>query len=297
MIIIKYRKIFFAISVLLTIASIISVLVFGLRFGIDFKGGSLLEVEFAQNRPEVSLLHEAIAPLNLGDVRIQHAGESDVIVRTRTLGEEEHTALVQTLSQEGTVELTEKRFTTIGPVIGAELRSRAWIAIVLVILGIVLFIAFAFRHVSEPIASWKYGLIIVISLLHDIIIPTGIVALLGIEVDTLFVIALLAIMGLSVHDSIVVFDRVRENLRLKKWRDFGETVGKSLEQTFVRSINTSLSIILVLITLYFFGPESTKNFSLILLIGMFFGTYSSIFLGSPLLITAETLQHSKQSKK
>lgn len=294
MIIITYRKIFFAISVLLTVASVVSVLVFGLQFGIDFKGGSLLEVEYTGVRPEVATLNEAVAPLGLGDARIQHAGERDVIVRTKSLTEDEHTALTSALSQEGTVELNEKRFTTIGPVIGAELRSRAWIAITLVILGIVLFIAFAFRHVSEPIASWKYGIIIIISLLHDIIIPTGVVALLGIEIDTLFVIALLAIMGLSVHDSIVVFDRVRENLRLKKWSNFSETVGRSLEQTFVRSINTSLTTILVLVALYILGPESTKNFSLILLVGMFFGTYSSIFLGSPLLVTAKELQDRKK---
>lgn len=294
MIIVKYRKIFFAISALLIIASAVAIAVFGLRSGIDFKGGSLLEVEYTGTRPEVATLNEAVAPLGLGDVRIQHAGERDVIVRTKSLTEDEHAALSAALSQDGGAELKEKRFTTIGPIIGAELRSRAWIAIALVILGIVIFIAFAFRHVSEPVASWKYGMIIVVSLLHDIIIPTGVVALLGIEIDTLFVIALLAIMGLSVHDSIVVFDRIRENLRLKKWRDFSETVGKSLEQTFVRSINTSLSIVLVLIALYFFGPESTKNFSLILLIGMFFGTYSSIFLGSPLLVTTKLLQDSSK---
>ena len=195
---------------------------------------------------------------------------------------------------EGKSLFEEKRFSSIGPVVGQELRSRAWVAILLVILGIVLFIAFAFRHVSEPIASWKYGMIIIVSLLHDIIIPTGVVAFLGKDVDTLFIIALLSIMGLSVHDSIVVFDRVRENLRLKKWHDFSETVGKSLEQTFVRSINTSLTIILVLFALYFFGPVSTKDFSLILLIGMFFGTYSSIFLGSPLLVTTKLLQDKKK---
>jgi len=295
MFIISYRKIFFAISALLTAASIAAVFIFGLSFGIDFKGGSLLEVEYLGIRPEIATLNEVVDSMGLGDARIQHAGEHDVIVRTRTLTEEEHTMLGTALKTADDGELTEKRFTTIGPVIGKELRSRAWIAIALVILGIVLFIAFAFRKVSEPVASWKYGLIIVISLLHDIIIPTGIVAFLGIEIDTLFVIALLAIMGLSVHDSIVVFDRVRENLRLKKWSNFGETVGKSLEQTFVRSINTSLSTILVLIMLYVFGPESTKNFSLILLVGMFFGTYSSIFLGSPLLVTVKEWQDKKSN--
>lgn len=295
MFIVKYRKIFFAISAMLVIASLAVVVTKGIHFGIDFKGGSLTEVSYKDARPHTEDLQSAIAPLSLGDVRIQPAGDHDAIIRTVSLDETQHTALLGALSLNGKSPLEEKRFTSIGPVVGQELRSKAWVAIILVILGIVLFIAFAFRHVSEPVASWKYGMIIIIALLHDIIIPTGVVAFLGKDVDTLFVIALLSIMGLSVHDSIVVFDRVRENLRLKKWRDFSETVGKSLEQTFVRSINTSLTIILVLIALYFFGPASTKDFSFILLIGMFFGTYSSIFLGSPLLVTMKMLQD--RSKK
>jgi preprotein translocase subunit SecF len=294
MFIVKYRKIFFAISTVLVITSIAFVITRGLHFGIDFKGGSLTEVSYKDARPETLELQTAVAALSLGDVRIQPAGDHDAIIRTVSLNDTQHSSLINALSLNGKSPLEEKRFNSIGPVVGQELRSKAWIAILLVILGIVLFIAFAFRHVSEPVASWKYGMIIIVALLHDIIIPTGVVALLGKDVDTLFVIALLSIMGLSVHDSIVVFDRVRENLRLKKWRDFSETVGKSLEQTFVRSINTSLTIILVLFALYFFGPASTKDFSLILLIGMFFGTYSSIFLGSPLLVTTKLLQDKKK---
>src|SRR3989344_5244087 len=293
MFIVKYRKIFFAISAVLVIVSIVLVVTRGLHFGIDFKGGSLTEVSYQDARPEISELQTAVDALSIGDVRIQPAGERDVIIRTKSLSNAEHSSLLTALSLDGKSSLEEKRFSSIGPVVGQELRSKAWVAILLVILGIVLFIAFAFRHVSEPIASWKYCLIIIVSLLHDIIIPTGVVVFLGKDVDTLFIIALLSIMGLSVHDSIVVFDRVRENLRLKKWREFSETVGRSLEQTFVRSINTSLTIILVLFALYFFGPASTKDFSLILLIGMFFGTYSSIFLGSPLLVTTKMLQDKK----
>lgn len=294
MVIVKHRKIFFAISAILVVASIAMILTRGLHFGIDFKGGSLMEVSYQTARPEIPELQNAVTTLNLGDVRIQPAGERDAIIRTKNLTQDEHTALLSALSLDKKSLLEEKRFTSIGPVVGKELRSRAWVAIVLVILAIVLFIAFAFRHVSEPVASWKYGLIIVVALLHDIIIPTGVVAFLGKDIDTLFIIALLSIMGLSVHDSIVVFDRVRENLRLKKWREFSETVGGSLKQTFVRSINTSLTIILVLIALYIFGPASTKDFSFILLIGMFFGTYSSIFLGSPLLVTVKEWQDRKK---
>ncbi|MBI5400730.1 MAG: protein translocase subunit SecF, partial [Candidatus Yonathbacteria bacterium] len=220
MFIVQYRKIFFAISAVLVITSLTMVITRGLHFGIDFKGGSLTEVSYKDARPETQDLQNVVAGLSFGDVRIQSAGERDMIIRTKSLSNDEHTALLAALSLNGKSPLEEKRFNSIGPVVGQELRSRAWVAILLVILGIVLFIAFAFRHVSEPVASWKYGMIIIVALLHDIIIPTGVVALLGKDVDTLFVIALLSIMGLSVHDSIVVFDRVRENLRLKKWRDF-----------------------------------------------------------------------------
>lgn len=294
MFIIQYRKIFFAISALLVLAAIASIALRGLQFGIDFKGGSITEVAYSQTRPEVSELQTAVSVLELSDIRIQPAGDHDIIVRTESLSDTQHTALLNALSADGKYQIEEKSFDSIGPTIGKELRSKAWLAILLVILGIVLFIAFAFRQVSEPISSWKYGMITIIALLHDIVIPTGVVAFLGKDVDTLFVIALLSIMGLSVHDSIVVFDRVRENLRIKKIREFSETVGKSLEQTFVRSINTSLTIILVLFALYFFGPASTKDFSLVLLIGMFFGTYSSIFLGSPLLVTLKYWQDKKK---
>jgi preprotein translocase subunit SecF len=296
MFIIKYRKIFFSISAILVLAAIVSIAIRGLQFGIDFKGGSITEVSYTEARPEVSELQATTGLLGLSDVRVQPAGEHDMIVRTESLNDTQHAALLNALSVNGKYQIEEKSFDSIGPVVGKELRSKAWLAITLVILAIVLFIAFAFRQVSEPISSWKYGLIIIVALLHDIIIPTGVVAFLGKDVDTLFVIALLSIMGLSVHDSIVVFDRVRENLRLKKWREFDETVGRSLEQTFVRSINTSLTIIFVLFALYFFGPASTRDFSLILLIGMFFGTYSSIFLGSPLLVTVKKWQDRKMKK-
>ncbi|MBI2120896.1 MAG: protein translocase subunit SecF, partial [Parcubacteria group bacterium] len=192
----------------------------------------------------------------------------------------------------------EKRFTSIGPVIGHELRAKAWVSIMAVLLAIVLFVAFAFRKVSLPVSSSKYGLITIVALAHDIIVPTGALALLGyfsgVEADVLFVTAILTILGFSVHDTIVVFDRVRENLKLKVSENFSEVVGTSLRQTFVRSINTSLTVILVLAALLYFGPASTHNFSLILLIGIIAGTYSSVFLASPLLVLAEELQKKKQ---
>jgi len=169
----------------------------------------------------------------------------------------------------------------------------------LVILGIVLFIAFAFRHVSMPISSWVYGGVAVVALVHDVIIPTGVYVALGhyfidVQIDVLFVTAILTILGFSVHDTIVVFDRTRENLKLRTWKEFDETVGHSIEQTFTRSINTSFTVLLVVLALYFVGGETTKNFALTLAIGILAGTYSSIFLASPLLVSIEEWQKKRR---
>jgi preprotein translocase subunit SecF len=185
-----------------------------------------------------------------------------------------------------------KTFDSIGPLLGAEALRKALVSIVLVIVGIVLFITFAFRKVSEPVSSWKYGLTAIIALIHDVIIPTGLFSILGhfygYEVDTLFVTALLVILGFSVHDTIVVFDRVRENLRLSSSRkSFPEVVGDSISQTIVRSINTSMTTLIALIVLYFVGGSTTEHFSLALIVGIAAGTYSSIFIGSALLVTIE----------
>lgn len=296
MFIIKHRNIFISISAALVVASIIFISFFGLNLGIDFKGGSLIEVEYKNTRPENSILQEKIATTDFPSVLLQPTGEKGLIVKTLVLTNEKKDELVGVLASGGN-ELTEKSFTSIGPSIGKELRKKSIISIILVSLGIVLFIAYAFRKVSRPISSWKYGLMAIVSLLHDIIIPTGVFAVLshfyGVEVDTLFVVALLTILGLSVSDTIVVFDRIRENIRLEGGKQFKDIVGHSLSQVFARSINTSLTVILALLALVFFGPESTRYFAITLTVGMFFGTYSSIFLASPLLVKMEEWQKKK----
>lgn len=289
MFIVKYRKIFFTLSILVIGASFFAMATKGFNAGIDFKGGSIIEVSY-DKRPDAETLTKALSSAGFEGSRIQMAGENDAIVKTRALSEAEHQKLSSTLAVAGT-KMEEKKFSSIGPTIGAELRSKAWYAIIFVILGIMLFVAYAFRHVSEPISSWKYGMITTATLLHDIIVPAGIFVWLGKEVDTLFVVALLSIMGISVHDTIVVFDRIRENLKHRISNDFATTVGKSLEQTFTRSINTSLTVMLVLAALFFFGPASTKDFSFILWIGIFIGTYSSVFIASPLLVVVEKWQN------
>ncbi len=285
MFIVTYRKIFFTIAIITIALSFYAMATKGFNAGIDFKGGSIIEVSY-DKRPDIETLTTTLKTAGFEGARIQMAGDSDVMIKTRALSEADRQKLTSTLAIEG-LQMEEKRFNSIGPTIGAELRTKAWYAIALVILGIVLFIAYAFRHVSEPVSSWKYGMIITATLLYDIIIPAGVFVWLGKEVDALFIVALLAIMGLSVHDTIVVFDRIRENLKLKISNDFATTVGTSLRQTFTRSINTSVTTMLVLGTLFFFGPESTKDFSLILWIGIFVGTYSSVFIASPLLVVWE----------
>lgn len=298
MFVIKYRIVFFVISILLLLGSVFMMVRYGFNFGIDFKGGSILEVSYPNGRPALEEVRKEIDALSIGGYSVQPIGNSSYVVRSKELNSEEKTVLLKSLSSDGKTQVIEQRFNTIGPVVGNELKNKAYLAIIFVILGIVLFITFAFRKVSEPVSSWKYGLATVISLAHDVVIPIGIFIFYGLytsaEIDVLFVTALLAILGYSVHDTIVVFDRVRENLRINREQrikeNFETTVGKSVSQTFGRSINTSLTIFLVLIALYLIGGESTRNFAFILLVGVIAGTYSSIFLASPLLVLMEKLQ-------
>lgn len=297
MIIVNYRKIFYIISGLLVLASIFSVYSFGLNLGIDFTGGALLEVEYRNERPAIDEIRENLKKSGFESARVQPTGELGVIIRTQTLTEAEHQQLLTALGSRASLEaelpseLIEKRFYSIGPIIGEELKQKAWIAIFLVVIMIILFITFTFRGVSRPVSSWKYGLVAIVALLHDIAIPIGIFSYIGAEVNVLFITALLAILGFSVNDTIVVFDRVRENLKGKIDEEFGKTVGKSLKQTFVRSINTSLTTLVVLGFLYFIGGSATQMFSLTLAIGVIAGTYSSIFLAAPLLVTIQKLQN------
>lgn len=287
MFIIKHKKIFLIISIILVVLSIGSISYFGLNLGIDFKGGSLSEIEYKTSRPEQSVVDSAIKPLDLGEFIIQPMGDTGYSIKTRAISEDERAGLMMALGSDA----TEKSFTSIGPSVGAELVRKSMISFILVALGIIFFIAYSFRKVSKPVSSWRYGFIAITTLIHDILIPVGVFATLshfyGTEIDTLFVVAVLTILGLSVSDTIVVFDRVRENIRVGHFKTFEETVGKSLEQVYTRSIATSSTVIIVLIALIIFGPTSTKVFAMMLTAGMFFGTYSSIFLASPLLVTIQ----------
>jgi preprotein translocase subunit SecF len=247
------------------------------------------------------LIHEALDGAGIIGYSLRETGENGYALRAGTLTDIQRSSLSELLSGGDAYRGTITQQSEVGPTIGVELRNKSLVAIAVVLLCIMLFIAFAFRHVSEPVSSWTYGFIAIATLLHDVIIPLGAFAVLGhfigAQVDTLFVTALLTILGFSIHDTIVVFDRTRENLHINhekgRKEPFEETAGRSLNQTIVRSINTSLTVVISLTTLYFFGPESTRVFALTLLIGIIAGTYSSIFFATPLLVVWDKWRRNK----
>jgi preprotein translocase subunit SecF len=285
--IINNRKIFYAVSAILVLASIASLYAFGLRPGLDFTGGSLLNVSFTEKIPSVEKINSSLTELGFENASVRQAGTDSYIIRLREINQNEKNQIITALGA------TEKEFNTVGPVLGREAIRKSYISIVLVLLAIILFITFAFRKVSKPISSWVYGGVALLALVHDVLIPAGFYSIMGhlrgFEVDTLFVTALLVVLGFSIHDTIVVFDRVRENLKKENEKGgkkpFEQIVGDSITETFTRSVNTSLTTLLAIVALYFFGPETTRHFALAMGIGIIIGTYSSIFIGSPLLVT------------
>ncbi|HDZ54738.1 MAG TPA: protein translocase subunit SecF [Candidatus Nealsonbacteria bacterium] len=282
---IKYRKFYYFFSGVLILGSIFSLVVFGLRPGIDFTGGSILEIEYRAERPSNQEVQGKLADLDLGSIVLQPTGDRALILRMKDIDEETHQAILQRLGQ-----VKEQRFESIGPVIGQELKQKTKFFTVLALLAIVLYLTFAFRKVSRPLSSWQYGLITVfVAFFHNLLIPLGIFSILSqiypIQITIPIVVGLLTVLGYSINDTIVVFDRVRENLLRGREENFQDTVNSSLNQTLVRSINTSLTALFVLVAIFFFGGETLKYFSLILILGIICGTYSSIFIASPLLVT------------
>lgn len=291
MMIIRNRTVFFIVSAVFALGSIGALFTYGLNIGTDFTGGSLIEISYQGERPAQTVVAERLDEAGFHGYSLRASGDSGYTLRAQVLTDEQRQDLAETFSPAGSSASVDQ-LSEVGPTIGVELRNKAYVALGLVLLCILFFIAFAFRKVSKPISSWIYGLIALATLAFDVLIPVGAFAIFGYlwgaQVDTLFVTAVLTILGYSVHDTIVVFDRTRENLRINEEKGrrepFEETAGRALNQTFVRSMNTSVTTLAALVALYVLGPASTQDFALTLLVGIIAGTYSSIFLATPLLV-------------
>ncbi|MFM2415144.1 MAG: hypothetical protein RI911_837 [Candidatus Parcubacteria bacterium] len=303
---VKNRKFGFAFVGALSAAALLAIAIFGIPTGIDFTGGNLAEVKYAGIRPDQPQVLTRLVDAGITDASVRPVGIDGYIVRMPSLSAEQQGALASAMSI-GEAKAEIVRMTDVGPSIGTELYRKSVVAIILVVLAILVYLAYAFRSpklekkgdkevVVDDVSSWWYGLIAIITLAHDILIPVGMVAVLGYtigaQVDTLFITALLTILGYSVNDTIVIFDRVRENVRAnisaKTKETYAHLVGRALSETYGRSINTSLTTILALAALYVFGPESTQLFALTLILGVVAGTYSSIMLAAPLLVTVHS---------
>jgi len=309
---VKHKKIYFTLSTVLILGSALVLFFWGLKPGIDFTGGSIMELEYQDQRPSNQEILEKLGDFDLGTVYIQPTGEKGVIIRMRDISEETHQQILRILSQktemipadgEGKTEmqisiigLEEKRFDSIGPTIGRELRQKTNIVITFALLSMIIYIALAFRRVQKPMRSWQYGIISCLALFHDILIPLGVFAVLGkyygVEITIPVITALLAILGYSINNTVVVFDRIRENL-LKRGETFEETVNISLNQTLARQVNTSLTTLFVAGAIYFFGGATLQYFALALILGIIAGTYSSIFLAGPFLVAWYNLRYKR----
>jgi preprotein translocase subunit SecF len=284
--VLKNYKIWFAISGIFLIVGLFSVFSYGMKLGIDFTGGSFIELSLKSN-PDLNQIKLSLKNLKLDNSQIQTTQANGVIIKTHPLQKAEFDNLISELDKQVGVKEVLK-FETIGPIIGKELKTKAIYQLLLVCVGILVYIGYAFRKVTKPVSSWKFGISAVIALFHDLLIMIGAFSLLGkfynIEIDSMFITALLTVMGFSVHDTIVVFDRIRENLKFLGAKTLKEIINASISQTIVRSLNTSLTVLFVLASLLLFGGESIRYFVLALFIGIFAGTYSSIFIASPILM-------------
>ncbi len=265
---------------------IISLLVYGLKLGIDFKGGTLTELKFNDNY-DIQKVKDVLNEQSIKNYQIQASDNNGLIIKTESLEKEKHDQLLADLEKR-VGQFKETRFDSIGPVVGKELKQKAIYQLIIVSLGIVFYIAYAFRKVAKPVTSWRFGWSAVIALLHDLLFIVGFFSLLGhfkgVEIDSLFVTAILTVLGFSVHDTIVVFDRIRENLKVYAGQSIDFIVNHSIAQTLVRSFNTSLTVLFVLLCLLLFGGDTIRYFILALFIGIIVGTYSSIFIASPVLV-------------
>lgn len=288
----KTRNLWFGLSGILIAASIVFFIIWGLKPGIDFTGGSLIELTFTEKLPEADEIREIIKKsVLIENMFVQTIGEKGIVVRFKDVDEQDHQKILAELKINYGEKFQEERFESIGPSIGKELKDKTIKAVFIAIIGIILYIAWAFRKVSKPVSSWKYGVIAAVAVFHDVIITAGIFSIFGkffhMEINSPFIAAVLTILGYSVNDTIVVFDRIRENLYKFYQGNLETIIDKSINETYVRSFNTSFTVILTLFAILIFGGEGIRDFALALIIGISVGTYSSIFLASPLLLVVE----------
>jgi preprotein translocase subunit SecF len=286
--IVKHRYLYFAISLVVIIPGIIALLIWGFPLAIDFTGGSLLDVTFSGQAPEPSQILTVYDQFGLGDSQVQSSGAQEVIIRSKDMTEDQKTQIVNAMQQKFNQTITVQRFDTVGPSVGREVATRAAGAVGLAAIGIMAYITYAFRGVPH---AFRYGVAAIIAMLHDVAVVVGVEAILGHflgwEVDSLFLTALLTVIGFSVHDTIVVFDRIRENSNIYRRLPYETVVNHSVVQTLDRSINTQLTVMFTLLALVLFGGVTIRHFVVTLLVGVFSGTYSSIFNASPILVVWE----------
>lgn len=289
----KYSKIYFLIGIILVIASLFSLFYYGLNLGIDFEGGSSLSIEYKTERPDTNKIKEALEQVeDIGNFEVQPAGNLGVIIKIsqKDISNEVYENIIAELKKTGEFDESSAGIETISPLIGKELKQKTIVVVVVALLAMLLYIAFAFRNVSKPVTSFQYGFSSTLMLFHDIIIPLGVLAYLGhisgAQLTIPVITALLTVVGYCINNTVVVFDRIRENLLKNRGKSYEEIVNKSLNETLTRCINTSLTVLFALGSLYYFfaNEESLKYFTLTAGIGVFVGIFSSVFLASPLLV-------------
>lgn len=278
-------------SITLVFTSVVLLSVYGLNLGVDFRGGSVVELAFNSpaggQRPALEDIKNTLAQIGIADISVNYAGDDEVIIKTKELAEDEHQKILAVL-EEKNPGIEEKKFDSVGPVIGDELKRKSITAISLVLSAVIIYIAIVFRKLSKTLSPWIMGFAAIVALMHDVLIPLGVFAILGkfysVEISAVFVAAVLTILGYSVADTVVVFDRVRENVIRGSSGSFPDIVHKSIMQTLSRSLNTTFTTLLSLFAIFFFGGESIRYFALALIMGIFLGAYSSIFVASPLMV-------------
>ncbi len=281
----RFKVFYFLLSLVLILPGLYFLLTSGLKLGIDYTGGALLEYKFSTTVDTLKLKDQVTSQgVEVG--QIIQSGENTYIIRTKPIEADKIISIKEALAK-NYPGLQEQRVENVGPVIGNELKQKAILALLLATLMIVLYISFSFRKVPKPTSSWRFGVAAIVALFHDVIIVLGVFAILGkiygVEIDTLFITALLTVVGFSVHDTIVVFDRIRENLTKHMGMKFNDVANLAVIQTIGRSLNTSLTVVFVLLALLLFGGETIRWFTVALLVGIISGTYSSIFNATALL--------------